>query len=271
MVVREILEMWDRRETALLLSHYMMKSPAYLYAHPEEPVMRKVEELVRRAVAYREEGYPLQYILGTWGFYSLDLKVREGVLIPRPETELLVDAAIALVKKRELAQPRIIDIGFGTGAIALAVKMHLPHAVVMGTDISRRALLLAEENKRALGLDEVTFLEGDLFAPVPNERFDIVLSNPPYLAEPERRGLQKELQYEPELALFAGAEGLDVYERLIPQAYEHLAEGGHLVLEIGANQAQLVKNLLVEHGFANVFTEPDLAGKDRMLVARKER
>lgn len=270
MVIKDLLKMWDRRESVLILSHYLMQSCGYIYAHPDETVVHKVEELFHRAVAMRKDGYPLQYILGTWDFYTLELKMQEGVLIPRKETELLVDTALDFAEERGMDAPAILDVGFGTGAIALALQKHLPEAAVTGTDISRQALLIARENARHLGLEQVRFLEGDLFSAVEEECFDIILSNPPYLSQKDRESLQKELTFEPPLALFAGLEGLDIYERLIPEALLHLNPGGMLLLEIGAEQGNDVSELLEMSGFTEVSVQKDLAGLNRMITAIKE-
>lgn len=268
MVIRELLNTWERRESAMILSHYLMKSRAWIYAHPDEEVGRKVEELVRRAVSMRQTGYPLQYILGNWDFYTIELKVQEGVLIPRKETELLVDTALSVARQKHWDTPSVIDIGTGSGAIALAVQKHLPKARVTATDISRAALETARENARNLGLERVRFLEGDLFAGTDTERFDLILSNPPYLRDDEE--LQKEVTFEPPMALFAGPRGLDVYRRLIPLAFDRLTPGGVLLLEIGAEQAADILELLTRAGFSACRVEKDLAGFDRMVAAEKE-
>ncbi len=268
MVIQDLLNLWDRHETVRILSHYMMTTTGYIYAHQDEPVMHKIQELALRAISLRKEGYPLQYILGTWDFYSLELKVHEGVLIPRPETELLVETAIEIAKANEWKAPVILDVGFGSGAIALAVQKHIPSATVVGTDISRCALIIAEENARDLGLERVRFLEGDLFSAVQGKCFDIILSNPPYLTTEEMDHVQKELTFEPPLALHAGSSGMDVYERLIPEAIRHLHPGGYLLLEIGATQGDEVSTLLHKWGYRDIVVQPDLSGHDRMVLAR---
>lgn len=269
MVIGDLLRLWDKRESVHILSHYLMQTRGYVYAHADEPVVRKVEELFRRAITLRKEGYPLQYILGTWDFYTIELRVQEGVLIPRKETELLVDTALRYAHEQGWIAPTVLDVGFGTGAIALAMQKHLPAAHVTGTDISRCALQIAKENARDLGLERVRFLEGDLFSSVEGEGFDIILSNPPYLSQKDRERMQKELSFEPEMALFAGPEGLDIYRRLIPQAYGHLHDTGLLLLEIGETQAEEVCRLLREAGFSCVCVQKDLAGHDRMITAKK--
>lgn len=270
MVIHELLELWDRRESVLILSHYLMKSPGYVQANRQEEVVHKVEELFRRAVALRKDGYPLQYILGVWDFYTLELKVKEGVLIPRKETELLVDAALEFARENGWETPSVLDVGFGSGAIALSVQKHLPGARVTGTDISRAAVEVAKENARHLGLEQVRFLEGDLFSSLEGQSFDMIISNPPYLTQKEMESLQKEVTFEPPMALFAGQEGLDVYRRLIPRAQDHLLAGGYLLLEIGAAQAQAVTRLLAEAGYCEIRVHKDLAGLDRMVTGKKE-
>ena len=268
MVIRDLLTLWDRSESVKILSHYLMTTPGHLYAHLDEPVVHKVEELFYRAVALRKKGYPLQYILGTWDFFTLQLKMKEGVLIPRPETECLVELALEIAGKNSWEEPHVLDVGFGTGAIALAVQKHLPHARVTGVDISRNALQIAKENARSLGLEAVRFLEGDLFSAVPGEKFHMILSNPPYLSTEDADSLQQELTFEPPLALFAGTEGLDIYRRLIPEARHHLHANGYVIVEIGAVQAEDVSSLFLHNDYSEITVHKDLAGWDRLISAR---
>lgn len=269
MVIRELLNLWDRNEMVKVLSHYMMVSPSHLYAHQDEEVLRKVEELSLRAIRLRKKGYPLQYILGTWGFYTIDLKVAEGVLIPRPETEMLVDEALHILQDHDWEKPKVLDIGYGTGAISLSIAKHAPDAQVYGTDISVNAFMLAQENAKNLGLHHVHFYLGNLFENVDQEKFHIIVSNPPYISQEEKPYLQEELRYEPEIALFAPENGLALYNKMVPLAMGHLEEGGFLLLEIGAKQGELVSMLLQEAGFENVHVKQDLNGHDRVVMGRK--
>lgn len=269
MVIADLLNQWDRNEMIKVLSHYMMVSPSYLYAHQDMEVLRKVEELSLRAIKLRQKGYPLQYILGTWGFYTIDLKVTEGVLIPRPETEMLVDEALQIMTKEGWEHPRVLDIGYGTGAISLAIAKHAPQADISGTDISVNAFFLAQENAKNLGLTHVKYMLADLFTGIEDQRFHIIVSNPPYIAWEDQPNLQKELQFEPEMALYANENGLAIYRRMIPAAFRQLEEGGYLLLEIGNQQAEAVSTLLENAGFEGIEVHKDLSGHDRMVKGRK--
>ena len=197
----------------------------------------------------------------------MPLKVTSAVLIPRPETELLVEAVLARLPKD---QPlRIIDVGTGSGAIALAVAKYLPLAQVIAVDLSEAALAVARENAARLGLQEqVRFMRSDLLAKVDGEtRFDAVLSNPPYIPETDRTSLHRQVrEFEPGMALFAGAEGLDVYRRLIPEAAKALKPGGLLAVEIGYGQRPEIEALL--HVWSEVEDLDDLQGVSRVMLAR---
>jgi release factor glutamine methyltransferase len=191
------------------------------------------------------------------------------VLIPRPETEHLVEAALAAAK--EYKTPRILDVGTGSGAIAVTLACHLPKAVVTATDISPVALEVARENARRNGAEgRIRFLETDLLSGLEEESFDIIASNPPYVPLNDRDTLQVEVrEHEPEVALFAGAEGLAIYRRLIPEAYRRLTSSGWLLLEIGFGQSEAVQLLLEESGFHSIIFHPDLQDIPRVAQSRK--
>ncbi len=221
----------------------------------EPQAARAFADLARR----RREREPVAYILGSKGFRTIELKVDPRVLIPRPETELVVEAALGLPR-----EARVVDVGTGSGAIALALKAERPDLRVTGTDDSPTALAVARANALLLGL-EVELLEGDLLAPVEGP-IDAVLANPPYVASIERERLAPEItRYEPAEALFAGRDGLAVYRRLAPAAFR---AGARLVaLEVGQGQADAVADLLREAGYANTIADPDLAGIERVVRA----
>jgi release factor glutamine methyltransferase len=211
----------------------------------------------------------MQYIFGEAEFYRLPFRVTPDVLVPRPETEHVVEKVLELA--RNFAAPRIVDVGTGSGAIAVALAHELPEAEVTATDLSAAALSMAHENAQRNGMAErIRFLEGDLFEPVAGEQFDIVVSNPPYVANADRESLAVEVRdYEPTLALFAGVDGLDVYRRLIPQAFAALAPGGYVIFEVGRGQEPPVGALLGEAGFENIEFTPDLQGIPRVACARR--
>ena len=220
-------------------------------------------EMYEKWLARRERREPLQYILGTQPFMGCPLRVTPDVLIPRADTECLCEAALKTAREGM----RILDLCTGSGALAVAIKTHCPGAEVYASDLSADALRLAGENANRLGL-RIRFCSGDLFAPFDGERFDLIVSNPPYIPRTELPGLQKEVRYEPDMALDGGEDGLDFYRRIAAEAPAHLTPGGHLMLEIGSTQAQDVTRLLQNNGFTEIKTLPDLAGLDRVITAR---
>ncbi len=250
-----------RLDAEVLLAAAMGVSRATIVADPgrglEPDAAWQFAEWARR----RRSREPVAYILGTKGFRRLDLHVDRRVLIPRPETEHLVDAALALP-----SGARVVDVGTGSGAIALALKDERPDLVVIGTDADSNALDVARANARRLGID-VELLHGDLLDPVAAP-VDAVISNPPYVAESERAGLPADVvRHEPAVALFAGPDGLDVIRRLIPAAVESGAR--FVALEVGSTQAAAVESLMADAGLADTEVIPDLAGHDRVVVGRR--
>jgi release factor glutamine methyltransferase len=228
-----------------------------------EPPPPGAEARARELLKRRLSGYPLQYLLGEVEFFGLPLKVAEGVLIPRPETEGLVELALSLPLP---PRPRVLDVGTGTGAIALALKRHLPEAEVHATEVDPRALALAEENARRLGLP-VHFLKAPLTGGL--RGLDLVVSNPPYLPEAYREVAPKELAFENPLALYAGPEGLDVARSLAGEAWEALRPGGFLLLELAPENVGLMAEELGAMGFQEVAVLRDLLGRERYLRARR--
>lgn len=246
--------------------------------------------IVRRRLA----GEPIQYIVGETEFYGLPFRVNPVVLIPRPETEHLVERAFALAasfgkmkvtgfspyvksppQKGASAperQPRILDIGTGSGCIAIALAHHLPHASITSIDFSADALDLARQNATLNSVaNRIRFLQGDLLSPVASETFDIIVSNPPYVPTSNRPSLSVEVRdHEPGLALFAGSDGLDIFRRLIPAAFAALAPGGYLLLEIGCGQQADVTTLLEASGFQSIETFPDLQSIPRVICALRD-
>ena len=229
--------------------------------------MPNVGNELRALVSRRHAGEPIQYNTGETEFYVLAFHVNRDVLIPRPETEHLVEKAIALVA--DLSRPRILDVGTGSGAIAIALAVNLPAARIIATDISALSLDVARRNaERHQVADRVQFLEGDLLNPVTGEQFDLIVSNPPYVSANDRDSLSVEVRdFEPARALFAGRDGLSIYRRLIPAAFDALVSGGFVVLEIGFGQREAIDALLADAGFRDAEFTPDLQGIPRVASA----
>ena len=258
-----------KRDAETLLLHLIGKNRAWLLAHLDEEFggCRSIGYL--QQIERRLAGEPIQYITGECEFYGLPFCVNRNVLIPRPETEHLVEKVLGLAVNFE--RPRIVDVGTGSGAIAIALAHKLPAAQVTATDISCAALGVARGNaERSHVSERMRFLEGDLLASVTGERFEFVVSNPPYVAKDDRETLAVEVRdYEPELALFAGANGLDIYRRLTPLAYDALVPGGFALFEIGYGQADYIAELFAATGFSDIQFTKDLQGIDRVIAGRR--
>jgi release factor glutamine methyltransferase len=259
----------SRSDAILLLRHVLGIPHAEMYAYRERPLTGLQTEAFNASLQQRLHGTPVQYITGEQEFFGLPFHVTPDVLIPRPETEHLVEAAIACLK--DLPTPRIADVGTGSGAIAVSLAHALPHAEVTALDISPAALAVARQNATVNQVaNRIRFLESNLLAAVAEERFDAIVSNPPYVAESERKSLPAEVrEYEPAQALFAGPTGLEVYRRLIPDALALLRPGGWLMMEIGQGQRDRVRALLPDADWDAVEFVPDLQGIPRVAVARK--
>jgi len=242
---------------------------SWLIAHDEKAVSADVAIALDEMVGRRMTGEPIQYIAGETEFYRMPFLVDRNVLIPRPETELLVEKVAALAPL--FRRPRIVDVGTGSGAIAISLAHEWPQASMTATEISEAAMRLARRNAERLGFaDRVRFLPGDLLAAVAGEQFDIVVSNPPYVAEHDRASLPVEVRdFEPQQALFAGEDGLAVYRRLIPEAFTSLVPGGFVALEIGFEQRGAVRELLASSGFTQIEFMKDLQGIPRVVTAQK--
>jgi len=256
-----------RQDAETLLLHLLGKDKAWLMAHLDEELAEDKAIRYAELLERRYKGEPIQYIIGETEFYGLPFHVTRDVLIPRPETEHLVEKVLSLAVR--FPATRIVDVGTGSGAIAVTLAHKLPQARITAVDLSARALAVAEGNAKRNGVD-LRFLEGDLLAPVAEERFDIVVSNPPYVAATDRDTLSVEVrEYEPALALFAGDDGLEVFRRLIPAAFAVLVPGGFLLLEIGFGQSPIIAALIASAGFAQIEFTPDLQGIPRVACARR--
>jgi release factor glutamine methyltransferase len=254
-----------RRDAELLLLRAVGRDRAWLLTHPDEEISQEEAQRYDAWIARRAAQEPVQYIVGEQEFYGLRFRVTPDVLIPRPETEHLVEALLARVPHD--AALRVADVGTGSGAIAVSLAHALPQAQVTALDLSQAALAVARGNAEDHGMEgPMRFLCSDLLEAVRGERFDAVVSNPPYIAESEVLEAQVR-DYEPHTALFAGATGLEVYERLIPQAHEALTAGGWLMLEMGHGQRDALEGLLA--GWTDVEFVDDLQGIPRVAIARR--
>ena len=259
----------SRSDAILLLRHVLGIPHAEMYAYRERPLTALQTEAFIGVIQQRLRGVPVQYIIGEQEFFGLPFHVTQDVLIPRPETEHLVEAAITRLK--DLSVVRIADVGTGSGAIAVALAYGLPRAEVTALDISPAALAVAAENGKHNGVAaRIRFLQSDLLGAVADEHFDAIVSNPPYVADSERRSLPVEVrEYEPGQALFAGATGLEMYRRLIPDARLLLVSGGWLMMEIGHDQRDAVRALLQSLDWDGVEFIADLQGIPRVAVVRR--
>ncbi len=255
-----------RLDAELLLARAIDVPRSYLIAHPEDTLDTAAQERLFSAVEKRRGGMPIAYITGEKEFWSLTLMVSPATLVPRPETELLVEQALTLIPRD--AELCILDLGTGSGAIALAIAKERPLCRVVATDVSANALAIAKENARQLDVDNVTFLQGDWTAPVAGQTFDMIVCNPPYVraGDPALGALA----YEPQTALVAGADGLDAIRRIAAEAGAVLVDGGTLLVEHGADQEQDVARLFAERGWTDVRCFDDLAGLPRVTRASRD-
>ena len=256
-----------RHEAEILLAAALGKSRAWIMAHPEERVLDcEATDRYEAHVTRRSHGEPVAYVLGEKEFWSLPLEVTPDVLIPRPETELVVELALShLPRDREA---RVLDLAAGSGAIALALARELPRATVVGTDLSAAAIAVARRNAQRLGLANVLFRTGSWFDPVAEERFDLIASNPPYIAADDARVESGVRRYEPAEALFSGPTGLEALQAIAAGAPKHLRPGGWLVVEHGDTQGAAVRALFTAAGFEDVCTFRDLSGLERCTEGR---
>jgi release factor glutamine methyltransferase len=291
-----------RSDAELLLLHLLGKNKAWLMTHLDRELAEDKATSFAGLIERRTKGEPIQHIIGETEFYRLPFRVTPDVLIPRPETEHLVERAAQLIPvfdnrttrffsfqrvrpathngEREQSRldphkagwpPRILDVGTGSGCIAISIAHDWTEAVITAIDLSTSALEVARFNAESLGFaDQIRFLQGDLLTSIAGEQFEIIVSNPPYVPTVDRESLSVEVRdYEPSLALFAGDDGLEVYRSLIPSAFDALVPGGFLLLEIGYGQSPAIEELLSCSGFAQIEFTPDLQGIPRVACARR--
>lgn len=255
-----------RLDAEILLAHVLQMHRSHLFAHPEQRVDNNQMRLFALLVVGRGKGRPVAYLTGQREFWSLNLKVGPDTLIPRPETELLVEQSLRYVPVA--ARWYLLDLGTGSGAVALALAKERPHCRITATDISRAALAMARENAATLGIGNVEFMQGEWFAPLAGRRYSLIVSNPPYVADEDPHLHAGDLRFEPRRALTGGPDGLAAIRKIVLRAPAHLDTGGVLLLEHGHDQAARVQELLTAAGFSEIQTFRDLAGIERISVGR---
>jgi release factor glutamine methyltransferase len=256
-----------RRESEILLGHALGKSRAWLYAHGDEEISRDAAEMFQSLSAQRLAGTPIAYLVGHREFWTLELAVTAAVLIPRPETELLVELALLHIPQRKKMD--IVDLGTGSGAIALAIAHERPLARVVATDASEEALSVARLNSERLEIRNVEFIRSDWFDGLSRMMFDMIVSNPPYIASNDNHLSQGDLRFEPRGALASGFDGLDSIRDIVRSAPEHLKPGGDLLMEHGFDQGAAVRELFSQSGFVDISTSRDSEARERVTGGRK--
>jgi release factor glutamine methyltransferase len=255
----------DAADARMLLGHVMGASHAFLIAHGEQHLSDAQRESFLALAARRCSGEPIAYLVGIREFYGRTFRIDPAVLIPRPETELLVEAALA----RAVRAAQVLDLGTGSGNVAVTIALERPDVHVTGVDASQAALAVARDNAVAFGARNVALLDGDWFAPLGGRRFDVIVSNPPYVAEADPHLGQGDLRFEPAIALRAGRDGLACIRHLVAHAASALNPGGWLLFEHGHDQGQTCRTLLRAAGYQEVQTLHDLADLPRICIGRK--
>jgi len=259
-----------RRDSELLLAEVLGLDRAALFAWPERELDTEQQRKYREWLARRARGEPVAYLLGRAGFIDFELEISPEVLIPRPETELLVQLALDTLSECRTPQPRIADLGTGSGAIAIALARGNSRCKVLGTDVCQLALALAKRNAAKLAACNLRFQNSYWCKALPQDSFDLIVANPPYVARGDP-ALHPDCAFEPELALFAGADGLAAIRQIADQAHYCLKPGGWLLLEHGATQREAVARSLTAHGYHSLDCRKDYAGHDRLIRARHGR
>lgn len=262
-------------ESILILCKLLDRDKSYIYTYGDMKVSPSVVDKFLELMEKRLSGYPLQYILGEWEFMGLNFYLEEGVLVPRPDTEILVEYIIEYIKRQyNNIELNILDLGVGSGAISLSIANYCKNTVVYGVDISDIAIKVANTNKDRLNLLNVNFFKGDLFEPLEKKdlkgKLQIIASNPPYISKDGIEKLHTTVKdFEPRLALDGGVDGLDFYRKITPISKEFLVDNGLLIYEIGFDQGEEVKTIMNLEGFKEISILKDLQGLDRVVLGFK--
>ncbi|MGK0296998.1 MAG: release factor glutamine methyltransferase [Gammaproteobacteria bacterium] len=254
-----------RLDSEVLLSCVMHKDREFFYAHPEQLLTAQEKENFITLISKRSTGYPIAYLTGKKEFWSLQIRVNRSTLIPRPETECLVSAAIDKISDNLSAN--ILDLGTGSGAIAIALAKERPLCTIIATDISADTLLTASKNARLNGLENIHFQQSDWFTSLGKTKFDLILSNPPYVESNDPGFNNGEICHEPRIALDGGQAGLDAYHQIVPAALKHLNHGGSLMLEHAYNQGEAIREYLQNNDYKNIHTLTDFSGHERVTIS----
>jgi release factor glutamine methyltransferase len=254
-----------RLDAELLLLEVLKKPRTFLYAYSDEPLTLEQTQAFDALVMKRMHGEPIAYLRGTQEFWSLELITTPDTLIPRPETELLVEFVLSKFESKNTCS--VLELGTGTGAIAIALAHEKPAWALCASDYSEQALAIAARNIKHHQLNNITLLHSDWFESIPKQRFDVIISNPPYLAENDPHQHEGDLRFEPKSALLSGVDGLDALQHIIKQSPAYLKPGGMLVLEHGYEQAEVIRKELEQAGYTNIQCLQDHAGHDRITAA----
>lgn len=266
MVVDDVIKLFGKVDGEIILEHYFRLNKLDIFLNRKKELSKDEEIKINEIYEQYRKDYPIQYILGLWNFYGRDFFVEEGVLIPRFETEILIEKILELKEKFS----KILEIGVGTGIISLTLSMELNDSVIKGVDISEQAIDLANRNKEKFNIKNVEFLKSNLFNSIDvGEKFDLIVSNPPYINMEDMKKLHKKLDYEPQNALYGGEDGLYFYREIIEKSKEYLTEDGYLAFEIGYDQGKYLKSYLKEYGFKKINLYKDYNDFDRCIIARR--
>ncbi|MDO5717776.1 MAG: peptide chain release factor N(5)-glutamine methyltransferase [Tissierellia bacterium] len=262
MVISDLFGLWDKSELFIIIEEVLGLKRHDIFLNPGYEIPDEKIDLIKDMIEKRKRHIPLQYIIGKWWFYDFEIEIRPGVLIPRPETELLVEKAI------QISRPgmNILDIGTGSGVIAIALAKHIKDANVFAVDKSEEAIELAKLNARKNSVD-IDFRLGDLYNPVEGIKFDIIATNPPYIESEYEGKLKPELSYEPHDALYSGEDGLDCIKEIIEKSDYYINKKGIILIEIGFNQGKKVKEILDKKAYTDIEIIKDYNGFDRLVKA----
>lgn len=260
-----------RLKTEIIFSNVLGVERMMLFTKYRDEIDEEKKNKIREYIhKIGKEKFPIQYLLNEQEFYGRSFYVDKGVLIPRLDTEVLVEKALNILNKESIEEPKVLDIGVGSGVIGITIALEVPTSKVMGVDISEKALEISSKNKKILKAGNIKFIKSDLFENIEYKKFNMIVSNPPYISSDETDVMSEDaLLHEPSEALFAGSEGLYFYNSISQKAMEYLDDNGYLLFEIGYKQGEIVAKMMETYGFKNVEIAKDLAGNDRVVVGQK--